>query len=140
MEHGLRSPSKNWKNAVEKIRAHAKSDAHIRYSEAEVLAAKAEKDGSILQQLRSITEEQRIKNRKGIKALLRCTHFLARNHIPHTTNFAALFDLIVTCEEDLKQFTGARNATYTSTDSISDFRFSGGIGIVGGGVSTETSL
>ena len=106
--------------AVEKMRAHAKSDAHIRY---EVLAAKAEKEGSILQQLRSITEEQRIKNRKGIKALLRCTHFLAHNHIPHTTNFAALVDLIVTCGEDLKQFTErcARNATYTSTDSISDF-------------------
>ena len=81
------------------MRAHAKSDAHIQY---EVLAAKAEKEGSILQQLRSITEEQRIKNRKGIKALLRCTH---------------------TCGEDLKQFTErcARNATYTSTDSISDF-------------------
>ena len=106
------------------MRAHAKSDAHIRYSEAEVLAAKAEKEGSILQQLRSITEEQRIKNRKGIKALLRCTHFIARNHIPHTTKkFAALVDLIVTCGEDLKQFTErcARNATYTSTDTISDF-------------------
>ena len=50
----------------------------IRYSEAEVLAAKAEKEGSFLQQLRS-------------------THFLACNHIPHTTNFAALVDLIVTC-------------------------------------------
>ena len=56
-------------------------------------------------------------------ALLRCAHFLARNHIPHTTNFAALVDLIVSCGDDLKQFTekSARNATYTSTDSISDF-------------------
>ena len=122
------------KKLVEKMRAHAKSDAHIRYSE--VLAAKAEKEGSILQQLRSITEEQRIKNRKGIK---RCTHFLARNHIPHTTNFAALVDSIVTCGEDLKQFTErcARNATYTSTDSISDFLEALGLC---GGVSTETSL
>ena len=49
------------------MRAHAKSDAHIRYSEAEVLAAKAGKEGSILQQLRSITEEQRIKNRKVLR-------------------------------------------------------------------------
>ena len=84
------------------MHAHAN---HIRYSEAEVLAAKAEKEGSILQQLRSITEEQRIKNSKGIKALLRCTYFLACNYIPHTINFAALVDLIVNCGEDLKQFT-----------------------------------
>ena len=34
-------PIKNWKKAVEKMR---KSDAHIRYCEAEVLAAKAEKE------------------------------------------------------------------------------------------------
>ena len=45
------------------MRANAKSDAHVRYSEAELLAAK---EGSILQQLQSVVEEQRIKNRKGI--------------------------------------------------------------------------
>ncbi len=103
------------------MRAHAKSDTHIRRSEAELLATK--KEVSILEQLRSVTEEQRIRNRKGIKALLRCTHFLARNHFPHTTNFAALVNLIVSCGDDLKQFTekSARNATYTSTDSVSDF-------------------
>lgn len=44
--------------AVEK---HAKSDAHIRYSVAEVLATKGQA-GSILQQLQSVTEEQRIMN------------------------------------------------------------------------------
>ncbi len=117
----ITKPFKNWKKAVEKMRAHAKSDTHIRRSEAELLATK--KEVSILEQLRSVTEEQRIRNRKGIKALLRCTHFLARNHIPHTTNFAALVNLIVSCGDDLKQFTekSARNATYTSTDSVSDF-------------------
>ena len=54
---------------------------------------------------------------------MQCTHFLAHNHIPHTTNFAALADLIVTCGEYLEQITErcARNATYTSTNSISDF-------------------
>ncbi len=64
-----------------------------------------------------------MKNRKGIKALLRCAHFLARNHIPHTINFATLVDLIVSCCEDLKQFIerSAGNATYTSSDSITAF-------------------
>ena len=106
------------------MRAHSKSDAHIRHTEAELLAARARKEGSILQQLQSIGEEERMRNRKAIKALLRCAHFLARNHIAHTTNFATLVDLIVSCGgEDLKQFTErtGKNATYISTDSITDF-------------------
>ena len=56
--------------------------------------------------------------------LLLCTHFLARQHIPHTTNFDKLVDLVVSCGgEDLKQFAdrAGRNATYTSTDAVFDF-------------------
>ena len=49
------------KKRLEKMHAHAKSDAHIQYSEAEVIAAKAE---SILQQLQSVTEEQKIKKKR----------------------------------------------------------------------------
>ena len=45
----ITKPFKNWRRAVEKMRAHAKSDTHIRHSEAELLAAK--KEGSILEQL-----------------------------------------------------------------------------------------
>ena len=63
------------------------------------------------------------KNRSGIKVLL-CTHFLARQHIPHTTNFDQLVDLVLSCgSEDLKQFAdrAGRNATYTSTDAVFDF-------------------
>ena len=41
----------------------------------------------------------------AIKALIHCTHFLARRHIPHTTNFDELADLIISCgAEDLKRF------------------------------------
>ena len=56
--------------------------------------------------------------------LLLCAHFLARQHIPHTTNFDKLVDLVVSCgSEDLKQFAdrAGRNATYTSTDAVFDF-------------------
>ena len=46
-----------------------------------------------------------MRNRLAIKSLPRFTHFLARNHIAHTTNFGDLVDLVVTCGgEDLKQF------------------------------------
>ena len=60
----------------------------------------------------------------AIKSLLRCTHFLARNHIAHTTNFGDLVDLVVTCGgEDLKQFVdkAGKNAHYTSKDAVVDF-------------------
>ena len=48
--------------------AHAKSYALIQYFEAEVLAARA---GSILRQLQSVTEEQRIKKKKQTGRVLR---------------------------------------------------------------------
>ena len=67
---------------------------------------------------------RRLKNRLAIKSFLRCTHFLARNHIAHTTNFGDLVDLVVTCGgEDLKQFVdkAGKNAHYTSNDAVVDF-------------------
>ncbi len=67
---------------------------------------------------------RRLKNRLAIKSLLRCIHFLARNHIAHTTNFGDLVDLVVTCGgEDLKQFVdkAGKNAHYTSKDAVVDF-------------------
>ena len=59
-----------------------------------------------------------------IQSLLWCTHFLAHNHIAHTTNLGDLVDLVVSCGgEDLKQFVdkAGKNAHYTSTDSVVDF-------------------
>ena len=70
------------------MRAHSKSDSHIKHCEAELLAARTRNKGSSnIQQLQIIGEQERIKNRRGIKALLLYTHFLARQHIPHTNNF-----------------------------------------------------
>ena len=63
-------------------------------------------------------------NRKAIKAFIHCAHFLARQHIPHTTNFDKLVELVVFCGgEDLKNFldrTG-RNAVYTSHVAVVEF-------------------
>ena len=64
--------------------------------EAEVAAAIALQEGSIVQQLQQIGDQEKLKNRMAIKeALTRCTHFPARPHIPHTTNFDELVDLVV---------------------------------------------
>ena len=52
-------PFKNWKKAVEKMTAHERSDSHVQASEAVLLAAKASKEGTIVQQLQSIGLEHR---------------------------------------------------------------------------------
>ena len=60
----------------------------------------------------------------AIKTLLRCTHFLTRHHIAHTTNFEDLVSLVESCgSEYLKVFSesSGRNATYRSTDSVVGF-------------------
>jgi len=108
----ISKPFKNWKKALEKMKAHAKSEIHIQSCEAEMAAARALQEGSIVQQLQQIGDQEKLKNRLAIKALIRCTHFL---HIAHTTNFDELVDLVVSCgAEDLRRFLerAGKNASY----------------------------
>ena len=106
------------------MKAHAKSEVHILSCEAEKAAARALQEGSIIQQLQQIGEQEKMKNRTAIKALICCTHFHARCHIPHITNFDQFVDLIVSCgAEDLRKFlerTG-KNASYTSKIAVVEF-------------------
>ena len=117
-------PFTNWKKAVEKMKAHAKSDAHIRVSQASLAYQASLHAGSVIQQLQNVAEQERAMNRKAVKSFFRCAHFLARQHIPHTTNFEKLVELVVSCGgEDLKNFlerTG-RNAVYTSHIAVVEF-------------------
>ena len=69
------------------MKTHAKSDIHTQLCEAEVAAAMALQEGLIVQQLQQIGDQEKLKNRMAIKALICCTHFLACCHIPHTTKF-----------------------------------------------------
>ena len=79
----ISKPFKNWKKAIEKIKAHAKSEIHLQSCEAEMAAARALKEGSIVQQLQQIGDREKLKNKLAIKALIHCTYFLARRHIAH---------------------------------------------------------
>ena len=77
-----------------------------------------------MQQLQQITDEEKIKNRAAVKALVRCPHFLARQHIAHGTNFEKLVSLVVACGgEDLKTFleSAGKNAMYTSRIAVTEF-------------------
>ena len=104
------------------MRDHAKSDIHIQASEVDLATQGRYVD--IVQQLQKVGMQERMRNRAAVKSLIRCTHFLAHQHIAHTTNFSKLVDLVVSCGgEDLKYFmekTG-ENATYTSHIAIVKF-------------------
>ena len=88
------------------MRAHSKSDSHILSSRIIRARGKTKEKRIFYYTVPTYWRaRERIKNRSGIKVLLLCTHFLARQHIPHTTNFDKLVDLVVSCGgEDLKQF------------------------------------
>ena len=81
--------------------------------------------GSVAQQLQQVQESERLKNRAATNLYrLCCTHFLAHQHIAHTTDFSDLVDLVVSCGgENLRYFPekAGKNATYTSKDAAVDF-------------------
>ena len=95
-------PFQNWKKAFQKMKEHASSESHLRQVEAELIVSRGE---TVVHQLQRFGDSERSKNRKAIKALLGCTHYLCKQHIPHTTNFSKLIDLIVSCGgKDLEEF------------------------------------
>ena len=109
------SLSKTGKKAV--VRANSTS-RHLK------LFCLATKSGTIAQQLQSIGVQERAKSRAAIESLIRCTHFLTRQHIAHSTNFTQLVDLIVSHgAQDLQNFVenAAKNAVYTSRAAVVDF-------------------
>lgn len=87
------------------MKAHANSDGYIQANQAALAQLATQHTGSVIQQLQNVAEQERVSNRKAIKSFFGCTHFLARQHIPHTTNFNKLVELVVSCGgEDLKNF------------------------------------
>ena len=90
----ITKPFSNWKKATEKMKEHAESEGHLFACQTEAAATSALCEGSVLQQMHRLEESERVKNRLAIKCFLRCTHFLARNHIAHTTNFGDLVILL----------------------------------------------
>ena len=103
------------------MKTHASSESHLRQVEAELIATTGQ---TIVHELQRLGDSERSKNRKATKAVFRCTHYMCKQHIPHTTNFSKVIDLIVSCGgKDLEEFVrkAPKNASYNSTDAVIDF-------------------
>ena len=95
-------PFQNLKKAVQKMNEHASSKSHLKQVETELIVSRRE---TVVHQLQRFGDSERSKNWKAIQALLGCTHYLCKQHIPHTTNFSKLIDLIVSCGgKDFEEF------------------------------------
>ena len=79
------------------MKAHASSESHIRHFEAELTA----KGGSIAHQLR-VGEQERTKNQ------VLSSMYSFPQHIPHTTNFDKLINLVACGRKDLDEFVERR--------------------------------
>ena len=109
---------------IGKMKAHSQSDIRVQACQASMLAERAAREGTIMQQLQQITDEEKMKNRAAVKALIHCPHFLAHQHIAHSTNFEKLVSLVVACGgEYLKTFleSAGKNAMYTSRIAVTEF-------------------
>ena len=95
------------------MKSHLKSEVHLLSCWTWKLIELGKK--SIISQLQNVGEQQRLQNRKAIKALIRCAHFLAHQHIAHTTNYDKLVELVVSGGETLQTFLdrAGGNSTYT---------------------------
>ena len=105
---------------IQMMKARAGSGTHIRYVEAELLAKIGESITHIFNVL-GVTREARTK--------MLSSHFFAE-HIFYadstflTTNFHKLINLVISCgRKDLEESVcrAAKNASYTSSDPITDF-------------------
>ena len=106
------------------MKSHSKSEVHLLACQVDVEADGARKEGSIITQLQNVGEKQRLLNRKVIKALIQCSHFLADQHIAHASTFDKLVELVVSCgRETLQTFLGRAggNAMYTSKMAVVEF-------------------
>ena len=117
-------PFTNWNKTLKKMKPHSQSDIHIQACQSSMLAERAAREGTIMQQLQQITDEEKMKNRAAVKALICYSHFIAHQYIAHSTHFEKLVSLIMACGgEDLKTFleSAGKNAMYTSQIAVTEF-------------------
>ena len=113
----------DWNRGIELLKQHADSQGHRDAAATAVMARKSGKSVLELQCLSAAqqTAERRQRNRDVLLKLLRSTHFLAKNRIPHTTVDPHLVNLQVANGDNLLQQhikQNPSNAQYTSKFSV----------------------
>ena len=112
----IHQPFRAWKKAEEKMQEHAKSNWH---KQACVLATEYERSqhqGTVVTMIQTASQKEKAENCTIVKKLLRCTYFLAKNRVAHTTNFTDLVELMIFCgANDLQRFFTMRCAMMPST-------------------------
>lgn len=98
-------PVNNWVKATTLLAKHDKSDWHKAAMEKQSLSLLTQKHGSVVEQIMSVSEEEKRQNRELIKKLVRSLYFLVKHHIPHTTMFEGLITLQIE-NGDIKLITG----------------------------------
>ena len=76
-------PFKNWKKAVEIMKAHAGSDSHSHATATLLAANRAAKHGTVVQQLQNVEARKRAQNRAAVKCPILLTHFLTKHILPN---------------------------------------------------------
>ena len=69
-------PVCNWVKATELLTKHEKSDWHRASVEASALAEMTKRQGDIIEQIHTASEEDKRKNREMLKKLIRSLYFL----------------------------------------------------------------
>ncbi len=75
--------------------------------------------------IRAALEVGVTRQRKAVIGALKCLYFLAKNELPHTTNFSSLLDLAISLGCDyMRELRQGSNASYRSEQTIAEFLFS----------------
>ena len=117
-------PVNNWSKAPELLDKQRKSEWHKAAAQTQVMAEVARTQGDIVEQLVTISEEEKVRNLNLLKKLIRSLYFLVKHRIPHTTVFEDLITLQAqNGDEQLnaRLTTSAGNATYLSKISTAEF-------------------
>ncbi|CAF3338289.1 unnamed protein product [Rotaria socialis] len=118
------APFRNWKNALGdngRLMRHFRSEYHLIAHENDKFR---QQEGSIINQIVTVSEAQKKENRDRLSDLLDCCYFLFKNELPHTTLYHPLLQLIGRLDHSSKLadfFQNChKNATYNSTTSVTE--------------------
>ncbi len=112
-----------WPKATDLLKKHNNSEWHMAALETQLMADLAQQSGDVVDMIVAVSEEEKTRNRKLLKALIRSLYYLIKHRIAHTTNFEDLISLQADNGNELLRLhldTCPSNATYLSKATTAD--------------------